>query len=55
MPKVSKETASETIALDGLEVRLELVEFSPTDTLARTIPVVLENLRAAELAARSRG
>jgi len=131
MPSVSKETASETIALDGLEVRLEhldggysvcfeshtadgdlgglfrglpddrcqlprwgyvitgkvafrlanreeiyqagdayyvppghtpihyagaeLVEFSPTDALGLTIPVVLENLRAAEVAARSRG
>jgi hypothetical protein len=122
MPKVSKDTASETIALDGLDVKLEhldggysvcfeshtadgdladlfrglpgdrcqlprwgyviegkvafrlpdgeetyvagdayyvppghtplhyagaeIVEFSPTDALAQTIPVVLENLRA---------
>jgi hypothetical protein len=129
MPHVSKETASETIALDGLEVRLEhldggysvcfeshtadseltdlfrglpdprcqlprwgyvtkgkvafrladreetytagdayyvppghtaidhagaeIVEFSPTDVLAQTIPVVLDNLHAAGVAARS--
>jgi hypothetical protein len=130
MPNVSKETASETIALDGLEVQLEhfsggysvcfeshtadadladlfrglpddrcqlprwgyvikgkvafrladheetfqagdayyvppghtpihfagaeLVEFSPTDVLGQTIPVVLENMQAARVAPRSR-
>jgi hypothetical protein len=31
----------------------ELVEFSPTDVLAQTIPVVMDNLHAAGGAARS--
>ena len=129
MPKVSRETASETIALEGLEVKLEhldggysvcfeshtadadladlfrglpddrcqlprwgyvikgrvafriadreetyeagdayyvppghtpihyagaeIVEFSPTDVLAQTIPVVMDNLHAAGVAVRS--
>jgi hypothetical protein len=129
MPKVSRETASETVAIDGLEVRMEhleggysvcfeshtadadlaglfrglpddrcqlprwgyvvqgkvgfrfrdreetyeagdayyvppghtpvhyagaeIVEFSPTDLLEQTVPVVLENLRAAGAAAGS--
>lgn len=43
MPKVSKEGASETIAHHA---GAEIVEFSPTDALAQTIPVVLENLKA---------
>jgi hypothetical protein len=131
MPKVSKETASETIALEGLAVQLEhldggysvcfeshtadadltdlfrglpddrcqlprwgyvitgkvtfrladreetyeagdayyvppghtpihyagaeLVEFSPTDILRQTVPVVMDNLHAAGVAVRSRG
>jgi hypothetical protein len=29
----------------------EIVEFSPTDVLAQTIPVVMENMRAAEVEA----
>jgi hypothetical protein len=29
----------------------EIVEFSPTDVLAQTIPVVMENMRAAEVGA----
>jgi cupin domain len=33
----------------------EIVEFSPTDVLEETIPVVMDNLHAAEVAARSRG
>jgi hypothetical protein len=33
----------------------EIVEFSPTDTLGETIPVVLENLQAAGVAVRSGG
>jgi hypothetical protein len=129
MPKVSRETASETIAMEGLEVRLEnleggysvcfeshtadadlaelfrglpddrsqlprwgyvlegkvgfrfadreetyeagdayyvppghtpvhhegaeIVEFSPTDLLGETIPVVMQNLRAAGIAVES--
>ena len=131
MPKVSRATASETIELDGLEVRLEhldggysvcfeshtadadladlfrglpddrcqlprwgyvlegrvafrfadreetyeagdayyvppghtpvhyagaeIIEFSPTDVLAQTIPVVMANLQAAGVAASNRG
>ena len=31
----------------------ELVEFSPTDVLAETIPVVMDNLRVAGVAVRS--
>ena len=31
----------------------ELVEFSPTDVLARTISVVMDNLQAARVAVRS--
>jgi hypothetical protein len=72
MPRASKATASETIALEGLEVKLEhfgggysvcseihhagaaLVEFSPTDALAQTIPVVMANGRAAGAEARGR-
>ena len=71
MPNVSRDTASETIALEGLDVRVEhleggysvcfeshtadadlagagaeIVEFSPTDVLGQTIPVVLGNLRS---------
>ena len=33
----------------------EIVEFSPTDALGETIPVVLQNLQAAGVAVRSRG
>jgi hypothetical protein len=33
----------------------EIVEFSPTDRLGETIPVVLENLQAAGVAVRSGG
>lgn len=131
MPKVSRETASETIALEGLEVHLEhldggysvcfeshtadadladlfrglpddrcqfprwgyviegsvafrladreetfeagdayyvppghtpihyagaeIIEFSPTDILEQTMPVVMGNLRAAGVAARNQG
>ena len=33
----------------------ELIEFSPTDILAQTMPVVMGNLRAAGVAARSQG
>ena len=33
----------------------EIVEFSPTDTLGETIPVVLQNLQAAGVAVRSGG
>ena len=33
----------------------EIVEFSPSDVLAQTIPVVMDNLQAAELAARDQG
>jgi hypothetical protein len=90
MPKVSRETASETITLEGVEVQLEhfdggysvcfeshtadadlagyvapghtpvhyagaeLVEFSPADVLAKTILVVMDNLRPAAGAATSR-
>jgi hypothetical protein len=31
----------------------EIIEFSPTDVLAQTIPVVMDNLQAAGVAARS--
>ena len=131
MPKVSRETASETVAMDGLDVRLEhleggysvcfeshtadadlaslfrglpddlcqlprwgyvlrgkvgfrfsdreetheagdayyvppghtpvhyagaeIVEFSPTDVLGQTIPVVMENLQRAGVSAGARG
>jgi hypothetical protein len=50
MPNVSRDTATETIALEGHTLihyaGAELVEFSPTDVLGQTIPVVLGNLRS---------
>ena len=61
MPNVSRETASERVTTDGLDVRLEhldggysrgsreIVEFRPTEILARTIPVVPTNLQASGL------
>ena len=33
----------------------EIIEFSPTDVLAQTIPVVMDNLQAAGVAARNQG
>ncbi len=52
MPKASKETASESVTVQGYEGHLEkleteIVEFSPTDELRRTIDVVTKNMEAA--------
>lgn len=63
MPGTSRDTASDAITLDGLDVRMEhldggysvcfeshtadAVEFSPTDVLGDTIGVVMGNLRAS--------
>jgi len=33
----------------------EIIEFSPTDVLAQTISVVMDNLQAAGVAARNQG
>lgn len=41
MPRASRDTASENVELDGLEV-------SPTEILAETMPVVLRNVKATE-------
>jgi hypothetical protein len=59
MPNVSRETASEKIAFEGLDVRFEqldggysvcIVEFSPRGVLGETIPVVIENRQSAGVA-----
>jgi hypothetical protein len=67
MPKASRQTASESVEVEGYEGHFEhfddgypppghtpvlyagaeVVEFSPTDELARTLDVVTKNMEAA--------